>query len=183
MTRFTLALVPALALAGCMARPPAVAPMASEPMASEPMASEPMASATPAAITVGTFADGPALSVDDALAQSDRLDGQTVRVAGTIRQVCQAMGCWMTFSTAQGQTIRVETHEEGADEAEGITFPKDAAGRHAEVVGTLRVTEESVDAPPAPRRGRRRDGRRRSPPSRRRRARSTLVATGARISM
>jgi hypothetical protein len=89
-------------------------------------------------------AGGTALSVDDALARSSSLDGQTVRVAGTIRQVCQAAGCWMTFSTAQGQTLRVMTHEEGGDESESVVFPKDAAGRRAEVVGTLRVAEESV---------------------------------------
>ena len=95
-------------------------------------------------VTVGQIADGPALSVDEAIAQATALDGQTVRVAGTIRQVCQAMGCWMTFSTAQGQTVRVVTHAEGGDENESLTFPKDASGRHAEVVGTLRLVEESV---------------------------------------
>lgn len=97
------------------------------------------------ALTVGTFAEGEALTVDAALADAPALDGQTVRVAGTIRQVCQARGCWLTFSTAEGQTIRVMTHEEGGDEDETLVFPKDAAGRHAEVVGTLRVVEESVE--------------------------------------
>ena len=36
------------------------------------------------------------------------------------------------------------THEEGQDENEAVVFPKDAAGRRAEVVGTLRVVEETV---------------------------------------
>lgn len=102
------------------------------------------ATSAAAPVTVGAFSEGTALTVDDALAQSSSLDGQTVRVAGTIRQVCQAAGCWMTFSTAQGQTLRVMTHEEGGDEDESVVFPKDAAGRRAEVVGTLRVAEESV---------------------------------------
>lgn len=95
-------------------------------------------------VTVGVIAEGPALTVDEALAQASALDGQTVHVAGTIRQVCQAMGCWMTFSTAQGQTVRVVTHAEGGEENEAIVFPKDASGRHAEVVGTLQLVEESV---------------------------------------
>ncbi|HEX9953553.1 MAG TPA: DUF4920 domain-containing protein [Rubricoccaceae bacterium] len=88
---------------------------------------------------------GEVLSVDDALAQSASLDGQTVRVAGTIRQVCQARGCWLTFSTAQGQTLRVVTHDEGEEDREDLLFPMDASGRHAEVVGRLVVTEESVE--------------------------------------
>ena len=98
-----------------------------------------------APVTVGAFTAGTALSVDDALARSASLDGQTIRVAGTIRQVCQARGCWLTFSTGQGRTLRVMTHGEGEDESEDLLFPKDAAGRHAEVIGTLRVAEESVE--------------------------------------
>ena len=107
------------------------------------LALAPTAGAQPV-YTVGTIADGPAITVDEAIAQASNLSGQTVRVAGTIRQVCQAMGCWMTFSTAQGQTVRVVTHAEGGEENAAMTFPKDASGRHAEVVGTLQLVEESV---------------------------------------
>ncbi len=135
MYKTLLAAACGVALSACMSTSPAAtgAPVASSTAAS-----------TAGAVTVGAFTEGTALTVDDALAQSATLSGQTVRVAGTIRQVCQSMGCWMTFSTAQGQTIRVLTHEEGGDETEAITFPKDAAGRRAEVVGTLNLTEESV---------------------------------------
>ncbi len=127
-----------IALSACMATTPA----STEAPASIPATALMPSSAAP--VTVGAFSAGTALTVDDALARASSLDGQTVRVAGTIRQVCQAKGCWLTFSTGGGQTLRVMTHEEGADEDESVVFPMDAAGRRAEVIGTLRVAEESV---------------------------------------
>ena len=173
MTRSLLVATCGFALSACMSTPPAVG--------SAPVASS-TAATSPAAVTVGAFTAGPALTVGDALTQSASLDGQTVRVAGTIRQVCQAAGCWLTFSTGDGQTLRVMTHEEGGDEDESIVFPKDAAGRRAEVVGTLRVAEESV----ARRRHLAEDGGATpeqiaaiTEPTRS----VTLLATGARISM
>ena len=134
------------ACSGAPAAPPApaAAPVAVAPAASAAPATAPAAPASAGVVTVGEIADGPAMTVDAALAQSASLDGQTVRVAGTIRQVCQTAGCWLTFSTAQGQTLRVITHLEGEAEREDLVFPKDAAGRHAEVVGRLVVTEETV---------------------------------------
>ncbi len=133
MTRSLLVATCGIALSACITTSPArtEAPAGAAASVSAP-------------VTVGAFSAGTALSVDDALAQSASLDGQAVRVAGTIRQVCQARGCWLTFSTGQGQTLRVMTHSEGEDDSEELLFPKDAAGRHAEVVGTLRVAEESV---------------------------------------
>ena len=140
MKSIALAAACGIALSACTATSPA------QPGAAAPVATTASTSAAPVApVTVGTFTTGAALTVDDALAQSASLDGQTVRVAGTIRQVCQARGCWLTFSTGQGQTLRVMTHGEGEGESEELLFPKDAAGRHAEVVGTLCVAEESVE--------------------------------------
>ena len=113
-------------------------------LAAPPASAQSSPAAASAVVTVGVIADGPAITVDEALAQASALDGQTVRVAGTVRQVCQARGCWLTFSTAQGETLRVVTHGEGEADREELTFPKDASGYTAEVVGTLTVTEESV---------------------------------------
>ncbi len=139
MNRLALVALGGLALSACMST--ADTPAAPAASVTATVATAPAAGV----VTVGTIADGAALTVDDAYARASDLDGQTVRVAGTIRQVCQAKGCWLTFSTAQGQTLRVMTHDEGADENETVVFPMDAAGRHAEVVGTLRVTEETVE--------------------------------------
>ena len=129
----------ALVLSACTSTAPTEAPVQSASVSPTEARTD-----TPAMVTVGAMSDGPALSVTEALAQSRVLDGQTVRVAGTIQQVCQAKGCWLTFATDQGETLRVMTHEEGQDENEEIVFPMDASGRRAEVVGTLRVAEESV---------------------------------------
>ena len=139
MNRFAFVALGGFVLSACASTAPGSAPAAAATGAAAP------AVAAPGVVTVGTITDGAALSVDDAYARASDLDGQTVRVEGTIRQVCQAKGCWLTFSTAQGQTLRVMTHDEGADENEAVVFPMDAAGRHAEVVGTLRVTEETVE--------------------------------------
>ena len=136
MKLVALAAACGIAFSACVAASP-------DPLAA-PAASARVEAPAAAPVTVGAFYAGAALSVDDALAQASSLDGQTVRVAGTIRQVCQARGCWLTFSTDRGQTLRVMTHAEGEDDSEELLFPKDAAGRHAEVVGTLHVAEESV---------------------------------------
>ena len=139
MKSIALAAACGIAFSACTATSPAQPEVA----AAHPATTTASTSAAP--VTVGAFTTGTALSVDEALAHASTLDGQTVRVAGTIRQVCQAKGCWLTFSTGQGQTLRVMTHGEGEGESEALLFPKDAAGRRAEVVGTLRVAEESVE--------------------------------------
>lgn len=146
MTRLVFAAACGLALSACISTAPDDAPVAAAASASAPAATSASAETRPAAevVTVGEIADGPSITVDDALARASELDGQTVRVAGTVRQVCQARGCWLTFSTAQGETLRVVTHGEGEEDREELLFPKDASGLHAEVVGTLTVTEESV---------------------------------------
>ena len=150
MNRLALVALGGLTLSACMATAPddapAVAAAGSTSVSGVPVVASASTAARPAAgvVTVGEIADGPAITVDDALARSGELDGQTVRVAGTVRQVCQARGCWLTFSTAQGETLRVVTHGEGEEDREELLFPKDASGQHAEVVGTLTVTEESV---------------------------------------
>ena len=140
MTRSVLTATCCLALAACVST--AEAPAG----ASATAASSTAASSTAAAPrTFGPFTEGEALSATEAIAQSADLDGQAVRVAGTIRAVCQGTGCWLTFSTGQGQTLRMITHEVGGKDTPYLLFPKDAAGRHAEVMGTLRIAEGSVD--------------------------------------
>lgn len=151
MTRFALVAFGGLALSACISSAPAgdapataVAEPATVAAAPTPASAPAEARPAPALVTVGEIVDGPSITVDDALARASELDGQTVRVAGTVRQVCQARGCWLTFSTAEGETLRVVTHGEGEEDREELLFPKDASGLHAEVVGTLTVTEESV---------------------------------------
>jgi len=60
---------------------------------------------------------------------------KVVLVRGTVAEVCQAMGCWMTM-THEGKTARIKTGHE-------FFLPKDIAGRNAVVIGTFKVTEIS----------------------------------------
>ena len=74
---------------------------------------------------------------------ADEYAGRTVVVEGTVREVCQMAGCWLSLAGETGETIRIDVPR---DETESyvFTFPKDASGRTARVAGTLEVRTESV---------------------------------------
>ena len=84
------------------------------------------------------------VSADDLATRADELDGQTVAVEGTVREVCQQKGCWLTLDNAAGETIRVAVAED-ADGEYLYTFPMDTAGRSARLTGTVAVEETDVE--------------------------------------
>lgn len=126
-----------LGLAACADRP------ATETASSA--AADPMTPAEAAGIVVGEgVPQGEALSTDELVAQADALEGKTVTVEGTVREVCQKAGCWLTLAGADGQTVRVAVpKDEGGVYA--FTFPTDASGGRVRLVGQLAVEEESVE--------------------------------------
>jgi hypothetical protein len=70
------------------------------------------------------------------LASPDQYLGKVVQVKGTVRDVCQAMGCWMEIaepSSTKGIRIKVKDGE--------IVFPKSAVGKTAIAEGTLAKLE------------------------------------------
>ena len=72
------------------------------------------------------------MKVAKLLDKAEKKVGKTVQVRGTIRAVCQHMGCWMELadrSDSKGIRIKVE---DGV-----IVFPKDAVGKTATAEGTL----------------------------------------------
>lgn len=72
------------------------------------------------------------VTVADLLASPDRYLGQTVRVDGIVRSVCQNMGCWMQIADAeQGPGIQFKV-DDGV-----IVFPKDGKGRRASAQGVF----------------------------------------------
>ncbi|HMB93188.1 MAG TPA: DUF4920 domain-containing protein [Rhodothermales bacterium] len=80
-----------------------------------------------------------AVSATTVLADREQYVGKTVKVEGTISEVCQMMGCWLTIQAGDGNNIRVAVPRD--DEGKYVyTVPKDISGRHAIVEGTL--TEE-----------------------------------------
>ena len=76
------------------------------------------------------------------------LQGKDVTVTGTVREVCQAAGCWLTLDTADGSddqestTIRISVPRDD-DGNYVFTVPKDISGRSAYVTGY--VEEQEVD--------------------------------------
>jgi hypothetical protein len=63
-------------------------------------------------------------------------------VAGTISEVCQMAGCWLTLQNEAGVAFRVTVPR--GEEGYVFTFPKDVSGRQAVVAGTLAVEETDV---------------------------------------
>lgn len=77
------------------------------------------------------------VSYSDFLTKMDEMNGKEVILKGTVADVCQAMGCWMTLS-ADGKTTRIKTEHE-------FFLPKDVAGREAIVSGKFMISEISEE--------------------------------------
>jgi len=134
MTRYSLLFAFALILAGCAGEADAP-PAESEATPVENAASTEVVGVAPGA--------GAVLPAAEAIARADELDGQTVRVEGTVAEVCQMAGCWLKFQNEAGVSFRVAVpREEGGGYV--FTFPTDVAGAIVVVQGTLEVTETDV---------------------------------------
>lgn len=78
------------------------------------------------------------LSVNDAVAQAKGLDGTSVKIMGTVDQVCAKKGCWFVLraddEAHKGDTIRITS--------KGYRFfmPRSSVGQRAIVEGDLKVT-------------------------------------------
>lgn len=88
-------------------------------------------------------AEGAVLFADDVVEHAEGFVGAPIRVAGTIGEVCQNAGCWLTFRNDAGVAFRVVVPRD--EEGYAFTFPKDISGSHAVVAGTLTVEETSVE--------------------------------------
>ena len=64
-------------------------------------------------------------------------EAMQVKLDGTIVEVCQMKGCWMTVETSKGEAIRVTFKDYG------FFVPKDAAGKKAVFEGEAKI--ETVD--------------------------------------
>lgn len=77
-----------------------------------------------------------ATSLSDKMQNADTLN---VKVKGTITEVCQNKGCWMTLDMGGGETLRVKFKNYA------FFVPKDATGKTAWVEGTAKNDVVSVD--------------------------------------
>lgn len=62
--------------------------------------------------------------------------GEPVKVTGTIVQVCQGRGCWMTLQVSDAQLVRIVMPRD-EDNEYLFTLAKDISGRRAIVQGML----------------------------------------------
>lgn len=79
------------------------------------------------------------------VSKTEDVAGKTVTVSGTVREVCQMMGCWLTLDTG-GETsavVRVNVPKD-EDGKYVFTVPTDISGRIAYVTGY--VEEAELDA-------------------------------------
>jgi len=68
----------------------------------------------------------------DKLAKSPKkYVGQTVRIDGTVKQVCQGAGCWVEVASTSGATFLAKSLDES------VLLPKDCAGRKISVQGVV----------------------------------------------
>lgn len=66
-------------------------------------------------------------------------DSAEVKITTTIREVCQKKGCWMDVELTDNKLMTVRFKDYG------FFVPKDAAGKTAILVGTIRKEVESVE--------------------------------------
>ena len=71
-----------------------------------------------------------AITLNDVFTNVDDLNGQVVRVSGTVSDLCKHKGCWMQVSDGK-QVITVRFKDEA------FTLPADAAGRKVDFEGLL----------------------------------------------
>ena len=76
--------------------------------------------------------------ISDIYANPDSFNGKTVKVRGTIVEVCEMKGCWIALaSDKEFQQMRFKV-DDGV-----IVFPLDAKGLTATVEGVVTITVES----------------------------------------
>jgi len=82
------------------------------------------------------FSDEGAVPVQAVVAEREAYLGRSVKIEGTVAEVCQMAGCWLTLQTGDGNNIRilVARNEDGNY---AFTVPKDISGRRVVVQGIL----------------------------------------------
>jgi hypothetical protein len=65
------------------------------------------------------------------LRRPSAFEGRTLRIEGTVKDVCQGRGCWIELSDAKGRTFLAKSLDET------VLVPKDITGRRVVVQGVL----------------------------------------------
>lgn len=80
-----------------------------------------------------------AISVKKLAQKMDEAESLNIKVKGTITEVCQAKGCWMTIDLGNDELMRVKFKDYG------YFVPKDAAGKTAIMQGVAKNEIIGVD--------------------------------------
>lgn len=79
------------------------------------------------------------IGIDMALESIGTKDSLVVKVTGTVNDVCQVKGCWMTMSGTEGEEVRVKFKDYG------FFVPKDCSGKTAYLNGVMSREVVSVE--------------------------------------
>ena len=77
------------------------------------------------------------VKIADLSKRPDRYVGQTVRIEGTVKAVCQGRGCWVEVQDAKGASFMAKSLDHS------VLLPKDCAGRKIVVQGV--VTRQAAE--------------------------------------
>ena len=85
------------------------------------------------------------VNVAQLAARPEKFKGKTVRLEGTVKNVCQGMGCWVEVADDQGTSFMARSLDES------VLLPKDCKGWHVVVQGRVVVLPAKVkqEAEPA----------------------------------
>ena len=85
-----------------------------------------------------TASSEPALPVAELLADPERHDGETLTIAGTVREVCRKKGCWMILAAGERQ-MRVIFQDYA------FFVPLDSAGAEVRAAGRFSIRDVSAE--------------------------------------
>jgi hypothetical protein len=77
------------------------------------------------------------VDVATVLAAPEQYDGKTLRLAGTVHEVCKKAGCWARIGGSPGLFVKMKDH--------AFFLPLDCEGRPAIVEGQLVIEEQSIE--------------------------------------
>lgn len=113
-----------------------------EKSAEKAVASEKTAPADPASVIVRgeKIGDSPVVSLETIAEDPGKYQDKKIVLEGTIQNICQKKGCWMTLVPVEGMPpVRVTFQNYG------FFVPKDASGLKVRAEGKIKLTELSKE--------------------------------------
>ena len=74
----------------------------------------------------------------------EKFKGKTIRLEGTVKDVCQGKGCWVEVADDKGASFMARSLDES------VLLPKDCKGMHVVVEGKVMAMPAKVKTEPTP---------------------------------